>query len=321
MPKIVYPDAGENLEAELSEASRQRLDALGGLVVHYGRPESDEAYVRRIGDAQAILLGWDLPAEVMLAAPALELVVFTGIGAARFVDLPRAAANGITVCNCPGYSDNTVAEHALTLLLAAARHVPRLDADLRAGRWNQSSTGAELRGRKVGIVGFGGIGRRFAALAKAIGMEVMVWTRNPNPDRARAAGIEFVPLDRLLAECDAVSLHLAGTPETEGMIDAAAIARMKPGALFVNTARGELVDEAALVEALRKGRIRAAGIDVYREEPLPASHPFLGLDNVVLSPHVAYNTPEAAVALHDIAVECLVRYFAGDPIHVVAAPA
>ena len=321
MPKIVYPDAGEHLDEELSEASRRRLDALGGLEVHYGRPESDEAYLRRIGDAQAILLGWDLPAEVMLAAPALELVVFTGIGAAKFVDLPRAAANGISVCNCPGYSDNTVAEHALALLLAAARHVPRLDADLRAGRWNQSSMGMELRGRRLGIVGFGGIGRRFAALAKAIGMEVMVWTRNPDPERARAAGVEFVSLERLLAECDAVSLHLAGTPETEGMIDAAAIARMKPGALFVNTARGELVDEAALVDALRSGRIRAAGIDVYREEPLPPSHPFLGLDNVVLSPHVAYNTPEAAVALHDIAVECLVRYFAGDPVHVVAAPA
>ena len=176
-----------------------------------------------------------------------------------------------------------MAEHALALMLAAARHVPRLDADLRAGRWNQSSMGVELKGRKVGIVGFGGIGRRFATLAKAIGMEVTAWTRNPDPERARAAGIDFVPLDRLLAECDAVSLHLAGTPETEGMIDAAAIARMKPGALFVNTARGELVDEAALVDALRKGRIRAAGIDVYREEPLPASHPFLGLDNVVLS--------------------------------------
>ena len=321
MPKIVYPDAGENLEAELSEASRQQLDALGGLKVHYGRPESHEAYLRRIGDAQAILLGWDLPAEVMQAAPALELVVFTGIGAAKFVDLPRAAENGITVCNCPGYSDNTVAEHALALLLAAARHVPRLDADLRTGRWNQSSMGMELRGRRLGIVGFGGIGRRFAALARAIGMEVVAWTRNPDPERARAAGVEFVPLDRLLAECDAVSLHLAGRPDTEGMIDAAAIARMKPGALFVNTARGELVDETALVDALRSGRLRAAGIDVYREEPLPASHPFLGLDNVVLSPHVAYNTPEAAVALHDIAVECLVRYFAGDPIHVVAAPA
>ena len=321
MPKIVYPDAGEHLEDELSEASRRKLDALGGLVVHYGRPESDEAYVCRIGDAQALLLGWDLPAEVMLAAPALELVVFTGIGAARFVDLPKAAAKGITVCNCPGYSDNTVAEHALALLFATARHVPRLDADLRAGRWNQSSMGMELRGRRLGIVGFGGVGRRFAALARAIGMQVVAWTRNPDPERARAAGIEFVPLDRLLAECDAVSLHLAGTPETEGMIDAAAIARMKPGALFVNTARGELVDEAALVDALRKGRIRTAGIDVYREEPLPASHPFLRLDNVVLSPHVAYNTPEAAVALHDIAVECLVRYFAGDPIHVVAGPA
>lgn len=321
MPKIVYPDAGEHLEKELSEASRQRLDALGGLVVHYGRAESDEAYVRRIGDARAILLGWDLPAEVMLAAPALELVVFTGIGAARFVDLPKAAAKGITVCNCPGYSDNTVAEHALALLLAAARHLPRLDADLRAGRWNQTTMGMELRGRRVGVVGFGGIGRRFAALAQAIGMEVMAWTRNPDPERARAAGVEFVSLERLLAECDVVSLHVAGTPETEGMIDAAAIARMKGSAVLVNTARGELVDEGALVEALRSGRIRAAGIDVYREEPLPPSHPFLELDNVVLSPHVGYNTPEATIALHDIAVECVVRYFAGDPVNVVAAPA
>ena len=321
MPKIVYPDAGENLDEELSEASRQRLDALGGLAVHYGRPEGHEAYLRRIGDARAVLLGWDLPAEVMLAAPALELVVFTGIGAARFVDLPAAAAKGITVCNCPGYSDNTVAEHALALLLAAARHVPRLDAELRAGRWNQSAMGMELRGRTLGIVGFGGIGRRFAALAKALGMEVLAWTRSPDPERARAAGVEFVTVDRLLAECDAISLHLAGTPETEGLIDAAALARMKPGALLVNTARGELVDEDALVEALRSGRIRAAGIDVYREEPLPPSHPFLGLDNVVLSPHVAYNTPEAAIALHDIAVECLARYFAGDPVNVVAAPA
>ena len=321
MPRIVYPDAGENLDRELSEASRRALDALGGLVVHHGRPESDEAYVRRIADAKAILLGWDLPAEVMLRAPALELVVFTGIGAARFVDLPKAAAKGITVCNCPGYSDNTVAEHALALLFAAARHVPRLDADMRSGRWNQSSTGMELRGRKAGIVGFGSIGQRFATLAKAIGMEVMVWTRNPDPERARKADVEFVCLERLLAESDVVSLHVAGAPETEGMIDAGAIARMKANAVLVNTARGEVVDEAALVEALRNGRIRAAGIDVYREEPLPPSHPFLELDNVVLSPHVGYNTPEASVALHDIAVECLVRYFEGDPVNVVAAPA
>ena len=321
MPIVVYPDAGENLRDELTEASMRKLDALGGLAVHYGRPESHEVYLRRIGDARAILLGWDLPAEVMEAAPALELVVFTGIGAARFVDLRKAAEKGITVCNCPGYSDNTVAEHALALLLAAARHVPRLDAELRAGRWNQSTMGVELRGRTIGVVGFGGIGCRFAELAKAIGMRVVVWTRTPDPERARAAGVEFVGLEHLLAECDAISLHLAATAETAGLIDAAAIARMKPGALFVNTARGELVDEEALVEALSSGHIRAAGIDVYHEEPPSPSHPLLALDNVVLSPHVAYNTPEAARTLHDIAVECLRRYFAGDPVNVVAGPA
>ena len=154
MPIVVYPDAGENLGDELTEASMRKLDALGGLAVHYGRPESHEAYLRRIGDARAILLGWDLPAEVMEAAPALELVVFTGIGAARFVDLRRAAEKGITVCNCPGYSDNTVAEHALALLLAAARHVPRLAAELLRGALEpvhdgHGAEGTHDRGRRL----------------------------------------------------------------------------------------------------------------------------------------------------------------------------
>ena len=320
MPKVVYPDAEETTAAEITAASWRKLEALGGMPIHPGRPENDGEYLRRIGDAEGLLLGWDLPAEVMLAAPALKVVVFTGIGAGKFVDLDAAARNGITVCNCPGYSDNTVAEHALALLFAVARHVPRLDAELRAGHWNQSLPGFELRGKKIGLVGFGGIGERFAALAKGVGMEVLVWTRSPSPERAMAAGVTFVELTTLLAECDVISLHVAMTQSTEGMIDAAAIEAMKPGVLLVNTARGELVDEAALINALGSGQISAAGLDVYHQEPLSRTHPLFDLDNVVLSPHVAYNTPEATQSLYDIAIETLVRYFEGAPINVVSAP-
>ena len=247
--------------------------------------------------------------------------MFTGIGAARFVDLRSAAEKGITVCNCPGYSDNTVAEHALALLLAAARHVPRLDAELRAGRWNQSTMGMELRdarsGRRLRRNRTPFRGAREGHRDAGRGLDPDPRPRNGREPRASSSWAWSACSPNVTQS----PLHLAATAETAGLIDAAAIARMKPGALFVNTARGELVDEGALVEALSNGRIRAAGIDVYHEEPLSPSHPLLALDNVVLSPHVAYNTPEAARTLHDIAVECIERYFAGDPVNVVAGPA
>ena len=150
----------------------------------------------------------------MTQTPTLEILSFTGIGASNFIDLPAAAAQGITVCNCPGYADNTVAEHTLALLLAAARHLPQLDAELRGGRWNQSLDGMELRGKKLGLVGFGGIGRRVFKLARAFGMTVKVWTRNPSEARAREHDVEFVSLDKLLQTSDVISLHVALTDDT-----------------------------------------------------------------------------------------------------------
>lgn len=317
---IVYPDANQHISDLMSGARLARVEQAGRFAAHVGRPQSDREYIERIGNARGLMLGWGLPTDVMMAAPNLELVAFVGIGAGNFVDLDRAVARGITVCNTPGYADDTVAEHALALMLAAARSVCRLDRDLRAGRWNQSVPGLELRGKQVGLVGFGGIGARFAALAKGIGMNVRAWTRNPDGQRAREHDIEFVDLDTILRESDILSVHVALTPETDGLLDARALSLTKPGVIVINTARGEIIDEDALQAALRSEHVAAAGLDVYHEEPLPADHPLLELDNVILTPHVAFNTPGATLALLDITIDNVVNYFRGAPTNVVAAP-
>lgn len=318
--RIVYPDANQHIGDLMTGARLERVQEAGQFTAHVGQPENDQQFIERIGDANALMLGWGLPVDVMNAAPNLELIAFVGIGAGNFVDLDAAVARGITVCNTPGYADNTVAEHALAMMLATARHLGRLDRDLRKGRWNQSLAGFELRGRKLGLVGFGGIGARFAALARGIGMTVRAWTRNPSPQRARRHGIEFADLDSILRDSDVLSVHAALAPETEKLLDSRALALTKPGVIIINTARGEIIEENALLTALRSGHVAAAGLDVYHQEPLPSDHPLLALDNVLLSPHVAFNTPQATHALLDISIDNIVHYYRGDPVNVVAAP-
>ena len=316
---IVYPDAGNDIDARMAGARMERIREIGEFTAYTGRPQSEQQFIERIADADALMLGWELPLAVMQAAPRLELIAFVGIGVGNFVEIGAARARGITICNTPGYADNTVAEHALAMMLATARHLHILDRALRNGEWNQSLPGMELRGKKLGLVGFGGIGARFAELARGIGMSVRAWTRNPDPQRAHRHGIEFADLDTVLRTSDVLSLHTALTAETKGLLDRRAFALMKPGVVLINTARGEIVDERALLDALQSGAIAAAALDVYHQEPLPGDHPLLGLDNVLLSPHVAFNTPEATDALLDICIDNIVRYYRGDPINVVAA--
>ena len=317
---IVFADADPPMVPLMVGERLARVEALGAFAVHQGRAADAADYETRIADATAIMIGWDLPVEVMRKAPRLEAISYLGTGAANMIDLPEAAARGITVCNTPGYGDNAVAEHALALLFAVARDIPRLDRTLRTEGWDQLAPGFELRGKTLGLIGLGGIGSRVAELAGALGMEVLAWTRNPSPERARRSGVTFAPLEAVLGQSDVISLHLLLTPETENLLGAAELDRMKPGAVFINTARAELVDEAALIERLRDRRIAAAGIDVYLQEPLPRDHPLLGLDNVVATPHIGFNTPEATMAMVDFGIDNLVRYFAGDPINVITAP-
>jgi D-3-phosphoglycerate dehydrogenase len=317
---IVFADADPPMMPLMVGERLARVEALGAFAVYEGLAADAADYEARISNATALMIGWDLPVDVMRKAPRLQVISYLGTGAANMIDLPEAATRGITVSNTPGYGNNAVAEHALALLFAVARDIPRLDRTLRTEGWNQLAPGFELRGKKLGLIGLGGIGTRVAELAGALGMEVLAWTRNPSPERALRSGVTFAPLEAVLAESDVISLHLLLTPETQNLLGAAELDCMKPGAVFINTARAELVDEAALIARLRAGRIAAAGIDVYLKEPLPSNHPLLDLDNVVATPHVGFNTPEATIALVDMGIDNLVQYFAGNPINVVVAP-
>jgi len=313
---IVYPDAGIAAPEIFAGILTERLERIGRFVLHAAPPSGDADFAARIAGAEAVILGWGMPDTVLTSTESLKVIAFTGIGASNHVNLDLARAHGITVCNTPGYADVTVAEHTLALMLATARHIAPLDAGTKAGGWDQSRMGLDLHGKCLGLVGLGGIGARVARLATAFGMETIAWTANPSPARATAAGVEFVPLETLFDRADVVSLHCALTPQTEGMIGADLLDRMKPGAILINTARGELVEEAALLESLGAGRI-TAGLDVFHQEPLAADHPLRSLPNAVLTPHNAYNTPEASFAIYEMCVAAIEGFFGGAPINVV----
>jgi phosphoglycerate dehydrogenase-like enzyme len=317
--KIVLPDGDPHMAAVLSRPEfAARLDRLGGATVHADVPASDDELIRRIGDAQVVILGQYLTGPVLRRLPALRLVAFTGTGAASFVDLPAAAERGIAVANVTGYGDIAVAEHALALTLALARRVAEGDGAIRAGQW-AGAQGIELAGKTAGIVGYGGIGARFARLLEAVGMRVVAWTAHPDPARLTSPAQRFVPLAELMATCDVVSLHLLLTDDTRGMIDEPLLRSMKPGALLVNTARAELIASGALESVLADGQVRAA-LDVFETEPLAADSPLRGLPNVILSPHQGYNTPESLERMLDAVVANMENYLAGRPASIVAGP-
>jgi D-3-phosphoglycerate dehydrogenase len=315
--EIVYPDAEQNIGPMLTGERLARLESLGKFSVYYGDRPSAAEFIERIGSASAVLSGWGLDNEVLRAATKLEIVSFTGYGVGTFIDLNEAAQLGITVTRTQSTAE-TVAEHTLALMLSAARHIARLDRETRAGRWNTELQGFDLRGKTLGLVGFGRIAQAVLPLAKAFGMRVIAWTHHPTDERARRYGIEFCGLDDLLTESDLVSIHLISNTETAGLIDAGRLRKTKPGVVIVNTARAEILDEATLVELLASGHISAAGIDVFTEEPLPQNHPFTKLDNVIITPHSAYNTPEASVAILDMAIDNLEAYFAGNPTNMAS---
>lgn len=312
---IVIPDADKEMTNLITGERLARLEALGRFTVHQGGPLEPGEITERIGDATGIILNWYLPNEVMRAVKNLKIVSFIGLGASSFVDLDEAARQGITVTHTISAAE-TVAEHTMALILAAARHIARHDRAVREGTWGLELSGFDLRGKTLGLIGFGRIARQTAPLAKAFGMRVIAWTRNPNTEHAARYDIEFVDLDTVLSESDVLSLHLLLTPDTEGLITAERLARTKPGVVLVNTARQELLDEAALIGLLATGHVRAAGFDVFNREPLPRDHPFLKMDNVVLTPHTAYITPEAVAKMLDIAIANLEAFFAGTPTNV-----
>jgi phosphoglycerate dehydrogenase-like enzyme len=302
MKAIFHYDAGPALLARFAELAREgcHIDPC---------PEHDEERLDELLPEAEVLLHILKPATaaMMARAPRLRLIQKIGIGV-NTIDLAAAKARGIAVANMPGTNSRAVAETALLLMLAALRHLPALDRACREGRgWAlggglQERVG-ELSGRTIGLLGAGMIPALLVPILQSLRARILYCARSDHPE----LGIERRDFGDLLAEADILSLHLPLVPETERLLDRAAFARMKEGAILVNTARGGLVDEAALVEALGSGRLRAAGLDVFAVEPLPADSPLLALDNVVLMPHVAWLTPETLARSLEVAADNMRR--------------
>jgi D-3-phosphoglycerate dehydrogenase len=314
MPQISIPD---DAPAVLRASSAwPGLAARATLDYHDTLPGSENRLAERIGAAEVVLnirASSKFTERVFAACPCLRLLSVWGTGTDH-VDLAAAARHGVLVTNTPGVSAISIAEHALALLLAVARRIPQVDAATRRGEWPRGQS-VELHGKTCGIMGLGAIGSRFARIAAGIGMRVIAWTMHPRPE----PGVEFVELDNLYRSSDVVSIHLRLSPATESFIGPRQFALMKPTAILINTARGAIVDEAALIDALAAGRIAGAGLDVFSAEPLPPGHPLANLPNVAITPHCAGITPEALEAGLRMAVENIWDFLDGRPAHVVIA--
>ena len=243
-----------------------------------------------------------MPTDLVAQCKNLKHIVFLGTGAASYLSVPEIEALGIEVHTIKGYGDTAVAEQTIALMMACCRDLARMDRGIRAGTWRPLE-GVQVLGKTLGVVGLGGIGAEVARIAAGMGMNVIAWNRSPRPD----ARVPMVDLDALLQQSDVVSLNLLLSDETRGFLDAARIARMKPGAILINTARGALIDEVALIEALNSGHIRHAGLDVFHNEPLKPNHPLARMENVTLSAHAAFRTLEASMTLLRRAIDIVKR--------------
>jgi phosphoglycerate dehydrogenase-like enzyme len=253
-----------------------------------------------------------LPAALIEQLPNLKLVITTG-GRNRSIDVEACKARGVVVCGTRSADPAPTVEIAWGLILSAARNLTREDAHMRRGGW-QERIGFSLHGKTLGIVGLGHLGKRVAEIGKAFGMNVVAWSQNLTAERAAEAGVTLVAKDELMSRSDVITIHLVLSDRTRGLIGAREFALMKPSAILVNTSRGPIIDEAALVEALGARRILAACLDVYDVEPLPADHVLRTLDNALLSPHLGYATQGNFKAYYADTIEAIQAWRAGGAI-------
>jgi phosphoglycerate dehydrogenase-like enzyme len=260
-----------------------------------------------------------LPASLINRLPKLRMLGITGVRNAS-LDASACAARGVLVCNTVGgaNSRDATAELALGLLLAAARGIPSADANIRAGRFQEGlPVGVSLAGKTIGIIGLGRLGSCMAKYCRALNMTVLAWSQNLSAERAQAAGATLVSKEPLFSRSDAVSIHLVLSPRSRGLIGASDIARMKPGAILINTSRGPIMDEAALLEAVQSRRIIAA-LDVYDREPLSPNHPLRNAPNTVLTPHLGYGVQDTWIEFYPQSVENALAFLDGKPVRVLA---
>ena len=321
--RVWVSDAMEGLARRIGRDPLERLRSLTDCAVWNStrRPDPEELRAA-LADRDALLcvLTDQIDDGVMERAQGLRVISSISVGVDH-IDLDAATKRGIIVTNTPGVLVETTAELAIALLLAVSRRVVEADADVRRGQWTPEARwqidgylGRDLAGATLGLVGLGAIGQAVAARAQAFGLRVFGWSRSGRT----VPGVEHASLDRVLADSDFVSLHLASTPETRGLIDASALQAMKPGSVLINTARGDLVDESALVDALATGHLSGAGLDVFAQEPLPPGHPLFSLPSVVLTPHIGSATEGTRIRMVDLAVANLEAALSGqNPVHCV----
>ncbi|MGV6874067.1 D-2-hydroxyacid dehydrogenase family protein [Pseudochelatococcus sp. B33] len=307
----------------LSSADWSALDGKVAIDVFSTHTGTGEAAVSRLRDYDIVIAMRErtvFDASLLEQLPKLKLLVTTGM-ANGSIDMRAAARLGISVAGTGGLV-GPAAELAWGLLLALMRHLPDEVANFRAGgeRW-QLTVGRELDGKTLGIAGLGKLGRRVAGYGKAFGMNVVAWSRSNTAEKSAELGIGLSPsLDDLLGACDIVSLHLPLTQQTTGLIGRREIGLMKDGAVLLNTSRGPLVDEGALIEALQSGKLSAAGLDVFDREPLPADHAFRRLPNVVATPHLGYVTEETYRIYFRDAIEDIAAWLSGNPVRIINDP-
>ena len=291
------------------------VDDLATVFRNVSRPGDPPVDVNEQGDIPpgalpGLLAGYDfvlndhtqMPTDAMRACAGLKHVIFLGTGARSYMNPEELAELGITVHTIKGYGDTAVAEHTVALIWAAARGLAAMDRGMRDGQWLRTE-GMELTGKTIGLLGFGGIAAEVGRICAGFGMRVLAWNRTPKIARQ----VQFVDLDTLLAEGHVLSIHLLLNDETRGFLSADRIAKMRPGAILANTARGAIVDQDAMVAALRSGHLRHAALDVFDQEPLPAGHLLTTLPNVTLSAHSAFRTPEASDNLIRMALDIACR--------------
>lgn len=302
----------DKLLAMVREAAGDSVE----VIAYDTRATDPETLAERAGDADAVVLSnLPFPRAVIEKCTRLQLVnvAFTGVD---LVDTGYCKERGITVCNCAGYSTVAVADLVFGMVIALARNLIPCGDAVRGGKTKDGLVGFELAGKKFGVVGTGAIGLRTAAIAEAFGCEVLAYSRTEKPE----TGLRYVSLETLLRECDIVSLHVPATPQTTGLINAERLALMKKTALLINTARGPVVDSAALAKALEKGDLAGAGIDVFETEPPVATdHPLLHAPHVVATPHVAFATAQAMEKRAVIVCENLKAWLGGKPQNVIVS--
>ncbi len=316
---IVVPD--DNPPVMAGTPALERLRRVGEVRLYDSDATDPQVLSSRLQAAEVavnIRGRTQFTSEVLAACPKLRIIAIWGTGTDN-VDLKAAAARGITVTNTPGANAVAVAEHTVALMLALVKQLAPADRGVRQGGWPRNLV-PQLRGKRLGIIGTGLIGREVAAMGKALGLDVVAWTFHPDQKLAAALGLRYIDLPELLRTADIVSLHLRATPETRHFLNGERLALMRPEAFLVNTARGSLVDETALVELLRKKRLAGTALDVFETEPLPSGHPLTAMSNVLLTPHAAGMTPEVIQTGLAMAVENIENFLKGTPTHVVTPP-